>query len=98
MFICSADTRAGCQQLVYDQATGWITDISFTFLPKRSDCISVTHILWVLRDLPVSKGHWGTKLVTIHIMQNITKLVYMYVNTYFLIFCVLARLKPVVCL
>jgi len=43
-------------------------------LPKSSDCFSLTHILWVLGALPASKVGWGTKLLTKHVMRDLTKI------------------------
>jgi hypothetical protein len=37
-------------------------------LPKRSDCISLTRILWVLGALAANKRGQGMKLLTNHVM------------------------------
>ena len=43
-------------------------------LTKHSDCISFTHILWLLGALPASKGGQGMKLLTSHVMWDLTKI------------------------
>ena len=50
-------------------------------LPKRSDCIRLTHILWVVGAHPVSKGGWDMMLLTNHVMWDLTKIC-IYVLTY----------------
>ena len=75
-------------------------------LPKRSDCMILSLILWVLGALHASKAGQGRKLLTKHVMWALTKIdiyIYIYVNTCSLMIHVLASddmagLKPLACL